>query len=83
MSSEELKHFNYITDIIMWETFKNELFTDPNGYVSYYPWEEFINSKNLGIECNREYGTEKFIQFTYKIVDEKKWDYTKIKYEFI
>jgi len=38
-------------------------------------WSNFINSKNLGIICDR-------VVCVYKIIDEKKWMLTKLKYGF-
>ena len=77
---------------------KNTKFTNPNiantfigsadfklflrGYYNTYGikiWKDFIKSKDLGItvvNVNSEHN------FTYKIIDEKKWLFTKLKYSW-
>lgn len=50
-------------------------------------WEHYINQKDLGVKClwdgfycKPSYGRIKFNKYTYKIVDEKKWLLSKLKY---
>lgn len=47
---------------------------------SVYNWIDFIESKNIGLVCVTTNLYDPF--WTYKIIDEKKWNYARIKYEF-
>jgi len=42
-------------------------------------WAEFINQNDFGLSCKFNSSS---CFFTYKIIDEKKWHLTKIKYGF-
>jgi hypothetical protein len=41
-------------------------------------WIHFIRSKDIGLECSIN---ENKFHWDYKIINDKKWNYTKIKYE--
>jgi hypothetical protein len=48
--------------------------------VKFTKWEDFINSKDIGIKCTPIQDQEYY--WNYEIIDEKKWNYARIKYEF-
>lgn len=56
----------------IWSTFKEEYSKSP------YTWRGFIKSKDLGILVKESIFGDKF----YTIIDEARWNYNKIKYEF-
>lgn len=50
-------------------------------------WEYYINQKDLGVKCTWDgfyckpsYGRIKFNKYIYKIIDERKWILSKLKY---
>ncbi len=51
--------------------FRNEYFSNKNNI-----WNNFIESKDLGVICLS------YLKDEYRIVDEKKWLINKIKYGF-
>jgi len=51
--------------------FRNEYFSNKKN-----PWDNFIESKDLGVICIS------YLRDEYRIVDEKKWLINKIKYGF-
>ena len=55
-------------------TFRSEFFCEQPQQNILYEFSEFINSKNLGVI------SIDYIYDIYKIVDEKKWILTKLKY---
>jgi hypothetical protein len=82
MESEEVKIYKIFNDEnpFLWEKFGIEFrdeFQTPSCVGS---WKDFINSKNLGIECRREHGNNNS-KYIYLIIDEKKWTYNRIKLE--
>ena len=56
--------------------FRNEYYSNNNNLFKNNIWNNFIESKDLGVICLSHFNDE------YKIVDEKKWMLTKIKYGF-
>lgn len=62
----------------LYKTFLNEWLSK---YDTYQNWEDFIESKDLGIICTKTANTSSEDD-KYEIVDEKKWTLTKIKYGF-
>jgi hypothetical protein len=57
--------------------YDDSVFKDSKGIKR---WDEFIKKKNLGIICIKS--TYVGYDDIYKIVDEKKWALSKIKYGF-
>lgn len=45
-----------------------------------YQWVAFINSKSLGITFDYNKSGRWAKEYVYKVVDEKKWVLTKLKY---
>jgi len=60
---------------IIWLAFSNEyLFYYGYGNSQYINWYEYIQMKDLGIICLS------LPKNNYKVIDEKKWTLSKIKY---
>ena len=55
--------------------FRNEYYSNNNNLFKNNIWNNFIESKDLGVIC-LSFNDE------YKIVDEKKWLLSKLKYGF-
>ena len=49
-------------------------------YVSIKGWAEFINNKDLGISFDEEKSGRWFKEYVYKILDTKKWTFSRLKY---
>jgi len=52
--------------------FRNEYYSNKNNHI----WNNFIESKDLGVICLS------YLNDEYKIIDKKKWMLTKLKYGF-
>jgi len=84
MASDILKHFNKRKIILNENLFVDSniltvLFDDYRSRHPHFPaWDDYIKSKNLGIIVMECAGSNS----VYRIVDEKKWLLTKIKYGF-
>lgn len=53
-----------------------DVMPDGCGMDEFVPWEEFINTKDLGIECIRD---EAWV-FRYVVTDAQRWMINKIRY---
>lgn len=62
------------------DTFTNRniylYFREESHFINWKNWKEFIKSKDLGIFCLDS------LNDIYKIIDEKKWLLSKLKYNF-
>lgn len=67
---------NVYLDSKLWDVFEDE-------YLEQHAenWDDFINSKNLGIHCNLKTTVDhKSQDYEYKLIDARRFTLTRLKY---